>query len=51
MMTRLTYLIVYCMCLQVEKLMIAKQHGCFDVIHCDEKRQYRINTILISRTA
>jgi len=23
---------------QVEKLMIAKQHGCYDVIHCDETR-------------
>ena len=26
--------------IQVEKLMIAKQHGCYDVIHCDEARQY-----------
>jgi len=25
--------------------MIAKQHGCFDVIHCDEKRQCHLYSI------
>lgn len=23
-------------CLQVERLTLAKEHGCYDVIHCDE---------------
>jgi len=34
--------------MQVDKLMIAKQHGCYDVIHCDESRQYKFNLIIIT---
>jgi len=28
-----------CIVVQVEKLVLAKQHGCYDVIHCDESRE------------
>jgi len=39
------YGIVCVVVAQVEKLMIAKQHGCFDVIHCDESRQCHLYSI------
>jgi len=41
---------MFCAVEQVDKLLIAKQHGCYDVIHCDESRQWNLYFIAVDLT-